>query len=322
MKYLEFAVKYVESLSSNDIFPSSSTNGVIKVHELLFGILRYVLESKNIFYTATVFTILQHMIDSLRNIYFLYFQKYQRKDILRLLTIVTIATSDHSIVEELLILIKELDLIYRFYQLLSNKRYLNASLSEAVFTVIEVFMNQIQEMKQKVMVKQQLGKIVNVRSELNVVSFIETSSSLPSVTEDQTILQKFVSLDLQYRQPQNTETVGEFNEVASGKLVHRRIMTICQQLIGQIKRAKVSASSSTSVPTNSSNQDVNKEKPKRNRKRLSSQESNSNKNKVQKTDQAQHVGQSSQCVVQTLALDVPPIPATAVESREDETVMV
>jgi hypothetical protein len=322
MKYLEFAVKYVESLSSNDIFPSSSTNGAIKVHELLFGILRYVLESKNIFYTATVFTILQHMIDSLRNIYFLYFQKYQRKDILRLLTIVTIATSDHSIVEELLILIKELDLIYRFYQLLSNKRYLNASLSEAVFTVIEVFMNQIQEMKQKVMVKQQLGKIVNVRSELNVVSFIETSSSLPSVTEDQTILQKFVSLDLQYRQPQNTETVGEFNEVASGKLVHRRIMTICQQLIGQIKRAKVSASSSTSVPTNSSNQDVNKEKPKRNRKRLSSQESNSNKNKVQKTDQAQHVGQSSQCVVQTLALDVPPIPATAVESREDETVMV
>jgi hypothetical protein len=322
MKYLEFAVKYVESLSSNDIFPSSSTNGVIKVHELLLGILRYVLESKNIFYTATVFTILQQMIESLRNIYFLYFQKYQRKDILRLLTIVTIATSDHSIVEELLILVKELDLIYRFYQLLSNKRYLNASLSETVFTVIEVFMNQIQEMKQKVMVKLQLGKIVNKRAGLNTVSSIETSLSLPSVTDDQTLLQKFVSLDLQYQQPQNTETAGESNEVVSGKSVHRRIMTICQQLVGQIKRAKVSASSSTSVPTNSSNQDLNKEKPKRNRKRPSSQDSNSHKNKVQKTDQAQHVGQSSQCVVQTLALDAAPIPATALESREDETVMV
>jgi hypothetical protein len=290
---------------------------------LLLGILRYVLESKNIFYTATVFTILQEMIESLGKIYFLYFQKYQQKDILHTLADSTITVIDHMIVEELLTITKEIDLIYRFYQLLSNKRYLNSSISETLFTIIELFVNQIQSIKQKVVVKQQLGLIINDRigAVVTLSSELTAASSIPSVTDDHTIIQKFVSLDLQYQQQENTETGGETNDIVAGKSLHRRIITICQQLIAQIRRSKSNSSSASSSATiNNNNQDANKEKPKRNRKRPSSQEGNTNKNKVAKIDQPALLPSHGIAQVPIAALPLMTVPLPS--NYEDETVMV
>ncbi len=201
----------------NNKASGSITAEATKLPDFLLSLLRYLLECKNVIFTATVHDIFHMMLSYSADFYQIIFQKYREKLMVQcstaLQTVVTSSLSlglgkisaegktclvglGRSLIDQLLLIVKDLEGVYKFYLIMNSKRFMvltsphiipgggngssggKMSIQEQLRKMFEIFINCLFEIQQ--FLKKLITFIPITSSE--VITPLPSSSSSASST--------------------------------------------------------------------------------------------------------------------------------------------